>query len=350
LSYNASHRESKGTGKSFPVFVDEMTLSGPPVSYSDSPRRSRFFYGWWIAISAAIMHFFGGGTFYYGFTVFFNPIRESFGWNATVTSVAFTLQRLEGGIMGPIAGYMVDRFGPRRLMMAGWVVVGVGFILMSRISSLWGFYGTFVIIATGSSFASGMMSNVAIANWFNKKRSRALTTAFIGPGLCGLLVPVLASLNNRFGWQHTLFLIGIGLWLTVLPLSLVMRHRPVRLPSGWRHHTGTTVGRESNGPAINQRATGQVGAAHLQLLVPSLRGFLPTDRNQRRDGPYRSLPRKRQRTDDDRGSRRNRHDIVQSYRTDRLRHARRLRQQAVPDRGIAGTPSRGALCLFHDIG
>ena len=189
-------------------------------------RRKGLFYGWWIAVSAAIMHFFGGGTFYYGFTVFFNPIRESFGWNATVTSVAFTLQRLEGGIMGPIAGYMVDRFGPRRLMMAGWVVVGIGFILMSRISSLWGFYGTFVIIATGSSFASGMMSNVAIANWFDKKRSRALTIAFVGPGLCGLLVPVLAMLNSRFGWQTTLFFTGIGLWLTVLPLSLVMRHRP----------------------------------------------------------------------------------------------------------------------------
>jgi OFA family oxalate/formate antiporter-like MFS transporter len=252
LSYNASHRESKGTGKSFPVFVDEMTLSGPPVSYSDSPRRSRFFYGWWIAISAAIMHFFGGGTFYYGFTVFFNPIRESFGWNATVTSVAFTLQRLEGGIMGPIAGYMVDRFGPRRLMMAGWVVVGVGFILMSRISSLWGFYGTFVIIATGSSFASGMMSNVAIANWFNKKRSRALTTAFIGPGLCGLLVPVLASLNNRFGWQHTLFLIGIGLWLTVLPLSLVMRHRPE--PYGYLPDGATTPAQPSDARVTGQRS------------------------------------------------------------------------------------------------
>jgi MFS family permease len=226
LDYNASRRKYEGTGRSFPVLIDDMTVPGPAARRPDVPRRRRFFYGWWIAVSAAIMHFFGGGTFYYGFTVFFNPIRETFGWNATVTSVAFTLQRLEGGIMGPIAGYLVDRFGPRRLMMAGWAVVGVGFILMSRISSLWGFYGTFVIIATGSSFASGMMSNVAIANWFNKKRSRALTIAFVGPGLCGLLVPLLAMLNSRFGWQATLFYTGIALWLTVLPLSLMMRHRP----------------------------------------------------------------------------------------------------------------------------
>lgn len=217
---------------------------------SGQPRRKRkgIFYGWWIVIAAATMHFFGGGTFYYGFTVFFNPIRETFGWSAAVTSVAFTLQRLEQGILGPVAGFFVDRLGPRKLMFGGWAIVGLGFLLMSRINSLWAFYGTFVVVAVGMSFASGLASNTAIANWFTKKRSRALTIAFLGPGLSGLLVPLLASFIGQFGWRETLIIAGITLWVVGLPLSLVMRHKASqygRLPDGEAEEIGDDLTKAS---------------------------------------------------------------------------------------------------------
>ena len=198
------------------------------------PKR-KIFYGWWIVFVAALMHFFGGGTFYYGFTVFFNPIRNAFGWTATETSLAFTLQKLEQGVMSPLAGFLVDRVGPRRLMLFGWAVTGLGFFLMSRIDSLWAFYGIFLVIAVGQSFASGLMSNTAIANWFSKKRSRAMTFAFIGPGVSGLLAPLLALSIGQFGWRDTLRFTGIALWAIGLPLSLVMRHKPSQygyLPDG----------------------------------------------------------------------------------------------------------------------
>ncbi|MBM2824377.1 MAG: hypothetical protein HW402_41 [Dehalococcoidales bacterium] len=190
------------------------------------PRGRKIFYGWWIVLASAAMHFFGGGTFYYGFTVFFNPIRNTFGWTAAVTSLAFTLQRLESGIIGPLAGVLVDRIGPRKLMLTGWVIVGLGFLLMSRVASLWSFYGAFLLIAIGMSLASGLVSNVAIANWFSKKRSRALAITFIGPGVSGLLAPLLALLLGQFGWRETLVMVAIALPVICLPLSLVMRHKP----------------------------------------------------------------------------------------------------------------------------
>ena len=90
------------------------------------PRRGKIFYGWWIVAAAVVLNFFVGGTFIYGFTVFFNPIRNTFGWGAAVTSVAFTLQRLETGFLEAVAGFLVDRVGPRKLMLGGWSVVGVG--------------------------------------------------------------------------------------------------------------------------------------------------------------------------------------------------------------------------------
>ncbi|MFH0768132.1 MAG: MFS transporter [Chloroflexota bacterium] len=198
-------------------------------------KRKKIFYGWWIVLGAALMHFFGGGTYYYGFTVFFNPIRNAFGWTAAATSIAFTLQRLEAGVLGPVAGFFVDKLGPRKLMLFGWSVVGLGFLWMSRINSLWAFYGAFLTIAVGMSFASGLVSNTAIANWFSKKRSRALTIAFIGPGVCGILAPLLALSITKLGWRETLTVVSVALLVIGLPLSLIMRHKPNQygyLPDG----------------------------------------------------------------------------------------------------------------------
>ncbi|MFC1952826.1 MFS transporter [Chloroflexota bacterium] len=198
-------------------------------------RKRKLFYGWWMVAAAVVMHFFGGGTFYYGFTVFFNPIRNNFGWTAAITSVAFSLQRLEFGILGPLAGFLVDRIGPRKMMFAGWSVVGLGFLLMSRINSLWAFYAAFMVIAMGFSFASGTVINTAIANWFNRKRSRAIALTFMGPGLSGILVPILALAVSQFGWRETLTIASFVLWGVGVPLSLVMRHKPAQygyLPDG----------------------------------------------------------------------------------------------------------------------
>ena len=192
---------------------------------NNKPER-KIFYGWWMVAASIIMHFVGGGLFYYGFTVFFNPIRHDFGWTAAVTSVAFSLQRLESGLLGPVAGFLVDKIGPRRMMIVGWSVAGLGFVVMSRISALWHFYVAFGVIAMGMSFSSGIVMNTAITNWFTKKRSRALALTFIGPGLSGILAPVLALMIGRFGWRETLVYSGVAVWAIALPLSLVMRHKP----------------------------------------------------------------------------------------------------------------------------
>lgn len=201
----------------------------------DNGRRTKIFYGWWIVGASFILSFFTGGTFLYGFTTFFNPIRKEFGWSAAVTSVAFVLQRLEYGFMGPIAGILVDRVGPRKLMILGWLMIGLGFFSMSRIDSLWAFYLTFLIIATGMSFGEYLVINTTIAHWFRRLRSRALTVVFVGFGTCGVIAPFLALSINKFGWRHSLAMVGIVMWFIGIPLSTIMRHKPSQyglLPDG----------------------------------------------------------------------------------------------------------------------
>jgi MFS family permease len=207
----------------------------PKTIRTNIPIKKKIFYGWWIVIASAILHFFSGGSFYYGFSVFFNPIRDTFHWTAAQTSLAFTLRGLETGIFGPITGFMVDKVGPRKLMVAGWSVIGLGFLLMNHINSLTSFYGSFLVIAAGMSFGSGVVMNAAIVNWFTRKRSRAMAISFIGPGICGFLAPLLALFIGWIGWRDTLTIMGITLLIIGIPLSLLFRHRPEQygyLPDG----------------------------------------------------------------------------------------------------------------------
>ncbi len=200
------------------------------------PRRVGIFYGWWIVIAAAILQFFSGAIFY-DFSLFFNPIRETFGWTATAMSVAFTLRGLETGALGPVAGFMVDRVGSRKLMLSGWGLIGLGFLLMNRIHSLWTFYGAFMVVALGVSFGTNVVMNAGISKWFTKKRSRALSIVYIGPGLSGLLAPLFALSINQVGWRNTLFFSGIALWVICLPLCWLFRDKPSHygyLPDGER--------------------------------------------------------------------------------------------------------------------
>ncbi|MFC1958993.1 MFS transporter [Chloroflexota bacterium] len=199
------------------------------------PRRGKIFYGWWIVLASATLNVIVGGTYIYGFTVFFNPIKETFRWSAAITSIAFALRGLETGLLDPIVGYMVDKLGPRKLMLSGWIVAGLGFLLMSRINFLWAFYASFLIITLGFSFASFITMNAAVANWFVKRRSRALTLVYMGFGISGLLVPLLALTISQFGWREAATYVGIGLWIIGVPLSLLMRHKPEQygyLPDG----------------------------------------------------------------------------------------------------------------------
>lgn len=199
------------------------------------PKKNTIFYGWWIALTAAILNLVTGGTFIYGFTTFFNPIRNTFGWSAAITSFAFTLRGLESGLLDPVVGYMVDKYGPKRLILGGWFVAGLGYMLMSRINSLWMFYFAFVVIAGGFCFGTFVVFNSAVANWFIKKRSRAITLIYVGFGLSGILVPLVAWSVDQFGWRDTAVYTGLSLWLAGIPLSLVMRHKPEQygyLPDG----------------------------------------------------------------------------------------------------------------------
>jgi sugar phosphate permease len=197
---------------------------------------SGIFYGWWIVCACFTLAFYIGGVVAYGFTAFFEPIAEEFGWSYTQISIAASIRGLEMGILAPVMGFLVDRFGPRRLIFSGSLIIGFGFILLSWTNSLAMFYGTFILIAVGMSACLGPVLSAAVANWFRKNVGKALGIMFSGFGAGGVLVLLIVRLIDVYQWRATFVMLGLGMWFLGIPLSLIVRHKPEQygyLPDGW---------------------------------------------------------------------------------------------------------------------
>jgi len=195
----------------------------------------KIFYGWWIVLACSLIGFYVGGAIFYGFTAFFEPIREEFGWSYTQISFAASLRGLEMGIFAPLIGFLVDRFGSRKLILYGTITVGFGLILLSRTQSLAMFYGSFLLIAFGAGGCAMVVTMAAVANWFYKNVGIALGVMASGVGASGLMVPLIVQLIDVSGWRTTLIILGFGMWILGIPLSFVIRNRPEQygyLPDG----------------------------------------------------------------------------------------------------------------------
>lgn len=196
--------------------------------------KIKIFYGWWIVLSIALITFWMSG-YYWSFTTFVKPISEEFGWSIFLISLATSFRSVEMGILAPITGILTDRYGPRRVVFFSGFMGGLGFILMSQINSLPMYYFASIVAAIASSGLSQSVLSTAVANWFHKKVGKATGIAIIGYGAGGILMPVVVWLTATYGWRQSFMLLGISTWLTVLPLSLVLRHRPEKygyLPDG----------------------------------------------------------------------------------------------------------------------
>ena len=153
-------------------------------------------------------------------------LQADFGWSKTLLGFAFALTRIESGILGPVQGWLADRFGPRIIMSIGTVIFGIGFMLFSGIDSLLGFYVTFALMAVGSSIGGFGTLVVSVVNWFTRHRAKALALSQIGMALGGLSVPLIVFCLESFGWRATAFYSGVVILLVGLPIVQVFRHRP----------------------------------------------------------------------------------------------------------------------------
>ena len=190
------------------------------------PGMRRVFYGWWIVAVGFTIAILNGAFYTYGFGVYFVPLLNELGGSRAALGAVIGLARLEGGLLAPLAGWVIDKYGPRRLLYFGVITMGLAFFLLSRITAMWMLYAVFLLISTASSFGGGRPINVAVANWFVRKRARALGILLAGIGLGGSTVVFVAWLTETYGWRTATLIACLAYWIICIPLVSLVYHRP----------------------------------------------------------------------------------------------------------------------------
>lgn len=189
-------------------------------------RAAKVFYGWWIVCGAFGVQLILNALLMQSFGAYVSVLQDAFGWSKSALAGAFSAQRVQSGVLAPVQGWLLDRYGPRRVMRVGMVIFGVGLMLFSLVNTLPQFYGAFMVIALGASLAGPMSLMTTLVNWFQRRRATALGVAQMGMSVGGLLVPVVAYALVHFGWETTAFWSGVIVLVVGLPLTQVMRSRP----------------------------------------------------------------------------------------------------------------------------
>jgi MFS family permease len=161
----------------------------------------------------------------YGLPFFYDFISKEFGWTRTVVTSGNALGKIiVAPLFGFIAGWMIDRYGPRKLMMTGALMTGAALIGLSFMSSLGMFYFFYIFVALGYVFGGPLPCQVLISRWFDKNRGKAMGIAYLGIGTGGALVPLIsAGLEKNLGWHYALCGIGILIIIIAFPMSFFLK-------------------------------------------------------------------------------------------------------------------------------
>ena len=212
----------------------------------------RPFYGWWMVGAAIVLQALPAGLLQQSFGAYVVLLERDFGWSRTTLSGAFSIVRVEEGLLGPLQGWMIDRFGPRNVMRIGTIIFAAGFFFFGNINSVLGFYLAFMVMAVGASLAGFLSITTAIVNWFDRKRSMAMGIALLGTAVGGLLLPLVVQGLELWGWRAIANISGATVLVLGLPMVQVMRRRPEdygMLPDG-RDPNEAASAAEGDGAAL----------------------------------------------------------------------------------------------------
>lgn len=168
------------------------------------------------------------GIMFYGLPFFFDFWVKDFGWSrATVTSGNIFGKVIIGPLFGFVAGWFIDKFGPRRLMLVGIILAGFAVMGFSQMSTLWHFYACYLMVAIGYMFGGPLPNQVLTSRWFDKSRGKAMGIAYLGIGVGGMFVPQISKyLNSQMGWQQSMVVLG-GLMIAIaLPMAWFVKENP----------------------------------------------------------------------------------------------------------------------------
>jgi len=213
------------------------------VNAATDDRRDRVL----AAVTAFLALFAIVGFALYGLPFFYDFFVTELGWSRRQVTSGNALSKVVVALLfGFLAGFVVDRFGPRRLMLAGIIMAGAALVGLSTVTSMGGFYFFYFFNALGYVCGGPLPNQVLLSRWFDAARGKAMGIAYLGIGVGGALVPLLAhALNQRLGWRGALQVLGLFMIVVALPAAFMVREPPS----------------SSSAPAAGSGAASALGAA-----------------------------------------------------------------------------------------
>ena len=231
----------------------------------DNIRRpyGRVFYGWWLAIIGAVVLTVATAPSWHALPLWLLTFSGGVGWTAAQLSRALALARALGIVTMPIAGWSLDKLGPRKMVIIGLVVFAFGFFLLSLVANLWMYYLSFAVMSVGSGLCSWIVLMAALNNWFRRRRATAMSIPAIGAGLGGVTVVPLMAWSMGVGWRATALAVGIIALLVAASSAFLVRNRP---EDYGQHPDGITPGSRLTAESEDAELTPNLAAACLDVL------------------------------------------------------------------------------------
>jgi len=185
----------------------------------NSPGGKSFFYGYVIVAACFVVLYMLWGTVLNTLPIFLKPIAEDMGWGRGPFLVALIMGAIGTTVAAPIAGKMIDKIGARPVMGAGAIMTGLGLIAGSRIEHLWQLYLIFAVIGAGLMCATIIPCSLIISNWFISRRGAAMSGAFVGTSVGGMIMSPLAEwIIRTYSWKTAFAFSGTAILVIVLPV------------------------------------------------------------------------------------------------------------------------------------
>jgi MFS family permease len=219
----------RATGQAAPICALSGSSGPSATQVSASPRDA-----YQAAATAFVVLFCVVGISVWGLPFYYDFMVQQFGWTrAQVTSGNALSKLVVGPIFGFLAGWIVDRFGPRRLMMIGILMAGGALVGLGSISSLGLFYFFYLFNALGYVCGGPLPNQVLLTGWFDRSRGKAMGFAYLGIGIGGATVPWIShALAQHFGWQTSLRILGLLIVVASLPLVFLLKELPLKATVG----------------------------------------------------------------------------------------------------------------------
>ncbi|MFK7965765.1 MAG: MFS transporter [Burkholderiaceae bacterium] len=192
--------------------------------------------------AASGIQFMQSALLYQALGAYVAVLSEEKGWSKTALSGGSAVHAMEAALLGPVLGWVIDKFGAQLMIKLGVLALGIGLMLLGQIESVAGFYGAILVIALGSSLCGFFPLNVSIIHWFDKMRARALSGVALGLAFGGIAMPLVAWSMQVYGWRATAVGSGALMIIVGMPLAMVFRGKPEdhgEVPDGHAANTDT---------------------------------------------------------------------------------------------------------------